>query len=305
MDEKNNDMHCISIRNNNYRVNIRNKQFKVSKTFTQLDKAKEFRDFKLLEYENNIKNEYEIKKNKIEEEEKSIEFSGIQKRGLSWLVQIRNKNEKRISKSFKNLQDAITFRDEYLKKIEEQRIKDIYSLPVTYTDEGISFIELKNKDDTVKCLVDEDNWHFCKTKSLYFDGKYVRITINGKDLQFNRYIYEEFVGPITEDVIDHVNQNKLDNRIQNLEDTSYSVNNYNRTFKSSSLGYKGVYKQKERNKYYASLTKDYKQYSSYGHNTAEYAAIAYNKLALEHYGDRAILNKIIIHETKIVWCEDD
>jgi hypothetical protein len=54
MDEKNNDMHCISIRNNNYRVNIRNKQFKVSKTFTQLDKAKEFRDFKLLEYERSI-----------------------------------------------------------------------------------------------------------------------------------------------------------------------------------------------------------------------------------------------------------
>ena len=176
--------------------------------------------------------------------EKSIEFSGIQKRGLSWLVQIRNKNEKRISKSFKNLQYAITFRDEYLKKIEEQRIKDIYSLPITYTHEGIAYIELTYKDDTVKCLVDEDNWYFCKTKSLYFDSNYVRITINGKDLQFNRYIYEEFVGPITEDVIDHINQNKLDNRLQNLEDTTHSVNNYNRTFKKvSSGGYKGVVHQ--------------------------------------------------------------
>jgi hypothetical protein len=243
MNEKN-DMHCISIRNNNYRVNIRNKHFKVSKTFTQLDKAKEFRDSKLLEYENNIKNEYEIKKNKIEEEEKSIEFSGIQTRRLSSVVQIRNKNEKRISKSFKNLQYAITFRDEYLKKIEEQRIKDIYSLPITYTHEGIAYIELTYKDDTVKCLVDEDNWYFCKTKSLYFDSNYVRITINGKDLQFNRYIYEEFVGPITEDVIDHINQNKLDNRLQNLEDTTHSVNNYNRTFKKvSSGGYKGVVHQ--------------------------------------------------------------
>ena len=300
MDEKN-DMHCISIRNNNYRVNMRNKQFKVSKTFTQLDKAKEFRDSKLAEYKNNIKNEYETKKNKIEEEEKSIEFSGIQKRGFSWFVQIRNKNEKRISKSFKNLQDAITFRDEYLKKIEEQKIKDIYSLPITYTDEGISFIELKYNNNTVKCLVDEDNWHFCKTKSLYFDGNYVRVIVNDKDLYFNRYIYEEFVGPITDDVIDHINQNKLDNRLQNLEDTSYSVNNHNRTFKKvSSGGYKGVYKKKESNKYYATLTKDYKQYSSYGHNTAEDAALSYNKLALEHYGRRAILNKVTINETILV-----
>jgi hypothetical protein len=140
------------------------------------------------------------------------------------------KLEKRISKSFKKLQDAITFRDEYLKKIEEQRIKDIYSLPITFTEEGIAYIELTCKDDTVKCLVDEDNWHFCKTKSLHFDGNYVRITINDKDLQFSKYIYEEFVGPITDDVIDHINQNKLDNRLQNLEDTSYSVNNYNRIF---------------------------------------------------------------------------
>jgi len=290
-------MNCIEIRNSSYKVSIRNKFFKIYKTFKDLDEAKNFRNIKQEEYENLLKEEREKYKKIGDKNENNMLC--IFEKDSSWCVQIK-RNGKSINKNFKDLEKAIEFRDKTLENLNQQENKKIYETPITYTEEGIPYIELKHKNETYKTLVDEDKWHFLKTKSLSYDGNYVRIKDKTKNqieknytnYQLNKYIYETFVGPVQNDVVDHINQNKLDNRVVNLRDTTYSINGYNRTTKPSKTGYKGVYKKNDRNKYYAVIHYNRKRYSSIGYETAKEAAIEYNRIALELYGNNAILNNI-------------
>tara|TARA_R110000764_G_C10825941_1_gene362235 strand:- start:45 stop:611 length:567 start_codon:yes stop_codon:yes gene_type:complete len=61
-------------------------------------------------------------------------------------------------------------------------------------------------------------------------------------------------------IIDHINGNKLDNRIENLRATTHYLNlrNQKKTVGSSSI-YKGVHYHKARNNYVASLRRNYKK----------------------------------------------
>lgn len=91
--------------------------------------------------------------------------------------------------------------------------------------------------------------------------------------------------------IDHVNQNKLDNRKSNLRICTNSENNCNKDKQSrNSSGYKGVYKQDI--KWKAEITKDGVYYSLGRFNTPEEAALVYNKAAKELHGKFAVLNNV-------------
>jgi hypothetical protein len=104
MDEKDNVMKYIWIRNNSYRVCLKNKYFKVSKSFKILDDAKKFRNLKLVEYENYIKNEYQNKVHSLETPSEETDMNCIWRKGFKWIVQIRNKDEPRIYNSFEKLE---------------------------------------------------------------------------------------------------------------------------------------------------------------------------------------------------------
>ena len=86
--------------------------------------------------------------------------------------------------------------------------------------------------------------------------------------------------------IDHINQNSLDNRFENLRDVTQAINNHNRKgYKiRANKEFKGVKKQRDR---YYTIVKG-KHIGSY--DTPEEAARAYDKKALELWGDRAVLN---------------
>jgi hypothetical protein len=93
-------------------------------------------------------------------------------------------------------------------------------------------------------------------------------------------------GDWPKNTIDHINGDSLDNRWENLRDVTQGVNNRNRDGYKIRKGssHKGVTKRGSR--YYA-IAKG-KHIGSYA--TPEEAARAYDKKALELWGERAVLN---------------
>lgn len=92
----------------------------------------------------------------------------------------------------------------------------------------------------------------CKHRSR----KYKRIMINKVHYVLHRIIYQMHYGDLTtDDVIDHVNQDTHDNRIENLRKANVFINNQNQgTRKNNTSGYKGVSWSKQRNKWRATIT---------------------------------------------------
>jgi hypothetical protein len=56
---------------------------------------------------------------------------------------------------------------------------------------------------------------------------YLRINVDGKLYWAHRLAWMYMTGAMPSGVIDHINQNKADNRFSNLRDTTYGLNNRN------------------------------------------------------------------------------
>lgn len=91
-------------------------------------------------------------------------------------------------------------------------------------------------------------------------------------------------------VVDHRNNNGLDNRRQNLRACTQKENSRNSGKKKYSKQYKGVYLCKKDGTYYANLSVDRKSHQSRMHKTPESAAVAYDRLARAFHGEFANLN---------------
>ncbi len=77
-------------------------------------------------------------------------------------------------------------------------------------------------------------------------GGYIQAKVNGKRLYVHRLVWELHHDSIPEGmVIDHINNIKDDNRIENLRCVSIAENNHNRqTHNNNTSGYKGVNRDK-------------------------------------------------------------
>lgn len=93
--------------------------------------------------------------------------------------------------------------------------------------------------------------------------------------------------------VDHVNGNGLDNRKSNLRKCNHSQNMKNQTrHKNNKSGYKGVYWNKQKNKWAATIKVEGKSVHLGYFADKDWAAIAYNKAAQKFFKDFANLNKI-------------
>jgi hypothetical protein len=83
------------------------------------------------------------------------------------------------------------------------------------------------------------------TRAGYFDGKYWRLAYRGKRYKASRVAWLYTTGEWPKDQIDHINGDKLDDRIINLRNATNAQNCKNRNLRSdNTLGVKGVHQTK-------------------------------------------------------------
>lgn len=85
-------------------------------------------------------------------------------------------------------------------------------------------------------------------------GKYMRLRVDGRFYMAHRLVWLMFHGEWPKYQIDHINGDKVDNRIENLRDVPGGMNmeNLRAPLRRNKCGFLGVYKSK--NRYRADLT---------------------------------------------------
>jgi len=140
-------------------------------------------------------------------------------------------------------------------------------------------------------IVDDDDFgELSKNKWCYLNGYAVRgISIKNKShtVFMHRQINKTPEGMST----DHVDGNKLNNKKENLRTCTESENKRNaKTPKTNKSGYKGVSFSSSHKKWYAIIKNNGKSLWIGGYDNKTDAAIAYDKKAIELYGEFARLN---------------
>ncbi len=124
--------------------------------------------------------------------------------------------------------------------------------------------------------------------SLLNNG-YKRVKVNGKDYLTHRVIFFMLKGYLPNE-LDHVNGNKLDNRIENLRPATRQQNQANRSVRSKT-GMKGVYKL--RKVYVTQITVNNKRINLGTYTNLEEAAKVYDKAAIKYFKEFAKTNEYI------------
>jgi len=123
---------------------------------------------------------------------------------------------------------------------------------------------------------------------VYMTRGYAEATINGKRTLLHRYLMK----PEGRKEVDHINNDRLDNRRINLRIATRAENARNVSRgKSNTSGYKGVHHIKGLNSYRAVIWVDNKRVHLGYFKSIEDAAKAYNEAAEKYHGDYAKLNK--------------
>lgn len=146
-------------------------------------------------------------------------------------------------------------------------------------------------------LVDDDMYEYLNQwKWRYHSGGYASRSehVSGsKKNRIMRHIYlHRFIMNTPEQMeTDHINGNRLDNRKSNLRICTNKQNGHNMSItKRNSSGYKGVFWDKKRNKWYAYISLGEKDKYLGLFVVKEDAARAWNEAAKKYYGEYARLN---------------
>jgi hypothetical protein len=152
-----------------------------------------------------------------------------------------------------------------------------------YIKNDLCYIPLQNGQEA---FTDIENINIINKHSWYFANTgYPTARINKKLVSLHKILLFE------NKIVDHINKNKLDNRLCNLRYVTKSqnmMNCYRRL--TNTTGYKGVHYHKRTNSYYVHLTLNYKHINIGYFKNLKDAACAYDKAAIKYFGEYACLN---------------
>lgn len=135
-------------------------------------------------------------------------------------------------------------------------------------------------------------WHCYKSTN----GKYYAARNNPRKHKDGKYLikmHRQVLGLKKHDkkTVDHINGDTLDNRRSNLRVATNQQNCFNRGPQSNnSSGYKGVYKHSQYDKWVAQIKKGDTRVHLGVYSTAQDAARAYDRAAIELHGEHGRLN---------------
>ena len=141
---------------------------------------------------------------------------GLKRNGSAWDVRVTISNKRISIGRFQNKADAIECLEQYRNKLIADKEEKHNNLSIVRNEHGDAIIKVKLKTGTgtVDCIVDDDKWHELMRYSWSLYGNY---PISSDNMIMHKYLF----GPIKkENVVDHKNLNKLDNRLSNLREAS-------------------------------------------------------------------------------------
>jgi hypothetical protein len=169
-------------------------------------------------------------------------------------------------------------------------IRTMYTLNTYWFEDCICYMQIYDRKQNPKCIVMIDKEDYEKVK----DYKWSTTNIN-RVASYKVGLLSRFVMGITDPKIevDHKFHNTLDNRKKYLRPCSKSENQANAYIRLDNIsGYKGVMLYPQ-NKKWTSQVRFNKKCLNLGYfNTKEEAAKAYNKKAVELFGEFAFINTI-------------
>ena len=205
------------------------------------------------------------------------------------------KNIRYVSKQCKTVEEALIELVKINKQIDDVIAKeelDHENKIILRNESNIAIISiLNNKGEKTDILVDDDKWCELTKYSWNINSvtKYVETKSNGKKIVMHQLVYGDY--DKDEYIIDHINHVRHDNRSSNLRINTQSGNNHNKQkAKDKSSKYYGVYWSVKDKRWHVSINKDAINHYIGTFGNEHEAALAYNKKAIELYGENANLN---------------
>ena len=140
-------------------------------------------------------------------------------------------------------------------------------------------------------------WHLTKNTHFpfteYAKRNRPRAEKPDADILMHRMILRKHGIKIGGKLVDHINHNGLDNRKENIRMATRSENKaYGKIYRNNTSGYKGVSWDKEQNKWAVSISINGKDKKIGRFLNKEEAALVYNDVAKQYFGEFAYLNQI-------------
>ena len=170
-------------------------------------------------------------------------------------------------------------------KILERTIYDSNEI-VIYEDYAEIVIYNRDKEEVARALIDIEDIDKVSKYKWCLDGKgYIYNTKVGR-------LHRLLMNPKDDEVIDHKNHNKFDNRRCNLRVCTKQQNSMNQSKqrRNTTSIYKGVCFNKQNRKWVVQIRINRKQKHIGYYESEEEAAIAYDKYAILHFGEFAKTN---------------